>query len=302
MAGAVVAHLIAGGFSVSMAPERTLVFVLTGCLLGARDASATTVQESRHAAQESSRAAPDAGLLFGTACCALIPFYAYHAFTWGDASRPVYAAVAVPVILWVVAAFLRRGPFVPFAVNAAGAIIGGLAILTTCVLVNGRDFERDPSRNAAMGAATPLLLAWIVGVFAWVALRRGAQRGTRVDTLDTASASAVKPGRGPSWRAPVGSALAAACALLAFWIATAEMRSDTVMLGAVQLNMRARRLDEWLTLHETDPTKREAGRAQAIEINEQALELVERAKAVGAPLRRFGCLAPIERVLESERP
>jgi hypothetical protein len=41
---------------------------------------------------------------------------------------------------------------------------------------------------------------------------------------------------------------------------------------------------------------------EALRINAIALRLVGEARSIGAPLARFGCLSPHDRVIEKERP
>lgn len=284
VSAAIVSHLVAGSFSVSTPAERTLVWVIVGCALAApREGSAVP-----SAGEPTGPWAPPCfPWLAGAAACALIPYYAFHAFRWDPNPQPLYAALLVPAVLLCVGASLCEVPWGSYFARAIAPLfvgVGALSVLAWC----GGGPPLPQLEHGAMSWVLPIEILWMVAIFCIAAALEGPR---------------AEPATG-TWAAdlrPVAAGFLACATAGYLWIAVAEMRSDTTYFAALQLSQRAVELDNRAYPLAAGPQKA-AMQSEALRLSAIAHGFVEAAKERGAPLRPLGCRSPFERVIESARP
>lgn len=291
-AGGLVGHLIAGSFSVSMGPERTLAYALSGCVWGC----AERVHGGKPTiAVTSSVPSSVCGRWVGAACGAIVPYFAYLLLS-GTSIRPPIVVAVFPAVVGIVGALTLGADRRRFFAWAALISTPAVLLLTLVAILEGRQAFQTGREPTWASYLTPAVLVWTALAFAF-----SGSDGDRSSVERVSAATEQRSTRRESMAGAL-SALALAAGLLATWVGTAELRSDCLYLAAIHANEAARQLDERAAFKESDFGRQAALREQAEAVNAKALELLDRARAIGSPLAPLGCPAPLDRVIPSERP
>ena len=287
---AFVSHMVAGSFGVSMAPERTLVWALAGFLFGGFDGERRAQSNSWDSVAGSAKFS---GAILGTALCAVLPFYAYHVFRW-ESLQPVYAAAIVPITILGFGAVLTRQPRLAYIREFASVTFVGIGILGACVWRTGQPGDPPQEHHGPMSLFTPLIILWIVIVFVFVGIQSRVSQQSPIVGDSRDRWSDVRP---------IAAAFLLCLTVTYAWVSGEELRSDTTMFAAIQLNERAGALEmSAKAMARERSEEKQRALDDAVRINGIALRLVKEAKAIGAPLGLLGCPSPHERVIEKERP
>lgn len=297
IAAALIAHMVAGSFGVSMAPERSLVWAIAGCGCGALarsqqragkpldnklSAGATAGPSGTWLAGE-----PD-GLFLGSAMLSNLPQYAFFAFGWFAIPGVFYAGAIVPLTILAVGLMLQK-ILRPAAIIESLIIFGaGLLLLYLCARLTEGTWIAAMQHYFLMSVYLPAtILIILVANF--------------VGRLSGPAVFPASAGGGVLARSRIAGALVFICGIFYSYISFCELGADTAFLAFKRLNAVAVSIDDEAR-HTDDVKLKDTRRTDATFVHEMAQEALAGARNWGAPLHFLGSPAVIDRQLPSERP